>query len=155
MSKKVIISADSTCDLPSELIKKYSIVLTPLHVVLGEDTYDDMVNIVPDDIYAHFTEDQIPDIKRLNNPSICDLIDLGKLKKEWPEIRKIILEGLPDNDVLLDEMKRAGCAVTPEEINVNRQLLEDGLRYHSYMRYRVLLTRMLPMLGLDPMDYIY
>lgn len=54
MSKKVIISADSTSDLPSELVEKYGIVIVPLHVVLDGNTYDDMVNITPDEIYAHF-----------------------------------------------------------------------------------------------------
>ena len=29
-----------------------------------------------------------------------------------------------------------------------------GLRYHSYMRYRILLTRLLPMMQLDVMDYL-
>ena len=74
MSKKVIISADSTCDLPSELIKKYSIVLTPLHVVLGEETYDDMVNIVPDDIYAHFDKTgQLPKTSAVNVQEYIDV----------------------------------------------------------------------------------
>ncbi|MCQ2428421.1 MAG: sn-glycerol-1-phosphate dehydrogenase [Clostridia bacterium] len=107
-----------------------------------------------DDIYAHFTPDQIPEVKKLNNPSICDKVDLDHFKKVWPEIRKIILEDLPDTDVLYDEMKRAGCATEPEEVHVDKQLLADGLRYHSYMRYRILVTRLMPMLGLDPLDFI-
>jgi len=107
-----------------------------------------------DDIYAHFTPDQIPELKKLNNPSICDKIDLDHFKAVWPEIRKIILEDLPDTDVLYDEMKRAGCATEPEEVHVDAQLLADGLRYHSYMRYRILVTRIMPMIGLDPMDFI-
>ena len=51
-------------------------------------------------------------------------------------------------------MKRAGCAITPEEVHVSPELLAEGLRWHSYMRYRVLITRLLPMIGVDPMDYI-
>ena len=55
---------------------------------------------------------------------------------------------------LVDLMKRAGCAITPEEVHVSPELLAEGLRWHSYMRYRVLITRLLPMIGVDPMDYI-
>ncbi len=54
MSKNVIISADSTCDLPKDILDKHGVIIVPLHVVLGEKTYDDSVNITPDEIYAHF-----------------------------------------------------------------------------------------------------
>ncbi len=36
---KIGISADSTCDLPKELIEKYDITIVPLYVNLGEDQY--------------------------------------------------------------------------------------------------------------------
>lgn len=54
MSKKIIISTDSTSDVPVELQEKYGIITVPLHVVLDGETYDDLVNITPDEIYAHF-----------------------------------------------------------------------------------------------------
>jgi hypothetical protein len=50
-------------------------------------------------------------------------------------------------------MKIAGCATTPEEVHVSPELLENGLRYHTYMRYRLLIPRLFPMLGLDIMDF--
>ena len=107
-----------------------------------------------DDVYAHFMPVQIPDVKKLNNPSICDKVDLEHFKAVWPEVRRLIYETLPDTDLLESQMKRAGCATTIEEVHVDEQLLADGLRYHGYMRYRILITRLLPMLGLDPMDFI-
>ena len=42
----------------------------------------------------------------------------------------------------------------PADVHVDDALLERGLRYHAYMRYRILLTRLLPMLGLDIMDFV-
>ena len=36
---KIGISADSTCDLPKELIEKYDINIVPLYVNLGDDQY--------------------------------------------------------------------------------------------------------------------
>ena len=41
MSVKII--SDSTCDLSEELIKMYDVKILPLHVMLGEDEYEDGV----------------------------------------------------------------------------------------------------------------
>lgn len=54
MERNVLITADSTCDLPAELKKKYNISTYPLHIILGRTSYDDGVNITPDEIYKHF-----------------------------------------------------------------------------------------------------
>mgnify|MGYP003302656214 CR=1 FL=1 len=107
-----------------------------------------------DEVYSHFLPQQIPEVKDLNSPCITDLIDLEKLRESWGEIRRMILEDLPKPCVLEDLMRRAGCAVTPDEINVSPELVEEGLKYHFYMRYRVLLTRLMLLMGVDPMDHI-
>lgn len=51
--KDVVITADSTCDLPSHIIEKYNIIITPLYVVLGDKSYRDAVDVFPDDIYDY------------------------------------------------------------------------------------------------------
>jgi hypothetical protein len=51
-------------------------------------------------------------------------------------------------------MKAAGAATEPEDVDISPELLETGLRYHSYMRHRLMLTRLLPMLQLDIMDFV-
>ncbi len=107
-----------------------------------------------EDVYKHFSAEQIPEVEKLNNPLITDKIDPADLKAKWPQIRKIILDILPDNDTLLNLMKTAGCATTPEEIHVDPVLFADGIHYHAFMRYRVLVTRMLPMMGIEPLDYL-
>lgn len=45
------IIADSSCDLPKELIDKYNVEILPLHVHLGDKEYKDGVDITPDEIY--------------------------------------------------------------------------------------------------------
>ena len=107
-----------------------------------------------DKVYAAFDPSQVEDVRRLNTPTITDKVDPERLKKAWPEIRKMIEEELPTNEALLKMMKAAGCAVTPEEVHVSPELFELGLRYHNYMRYRLLLPRLFPMLGIDIMDYV-
>lgn len=45
------IVADSTCDLSKELVTRYQIHILPLHIILGEDEYEDGKNICPEEIY--------------------------------------------------------------------------------------------------------
>lgn len=53
---KVVISADSTCDIGPELAKKYGIQLIHWRVVLEGREYIDNVEITPDDLYAAWRE---------------------------------------------------------------------------------------------------
>ncbi|MBO5227994.1 MAG: DegV family protein [Lachnospiraceae bacterium] len=47
----VKIISDSTCDLSKDLLEKYDIDMLPLHIVLGEEEYEDGVSVTPDEIY--------------------------------------------------------------------------------------------------------
>ena len=51
--KEVVITADSTCDLPDYLIKKNNITIVPLSVLLGDKSYYDGVDVFPKDIYDY------------------------------------------------------------------------------------------------------
>ena len=44
---KIKITADSTCDLSEELLKKWDIALMPMHILMGEDSYLDGVTVHP------------------------------------------------------------------------------------------------------------
>lgn len=52
MTMNVKIIADSTCDLTPELIASHAIDIIPLHVVLGEKTYADGVDITSEEVIA-------------------------------------------------------------------------------------------------------
>lgn len=56
---KVILSADSTCDLGDELIKKYHVQIQPLGIQLDGQLYKDGIDITPDEIYQTFDEKKI------------------------------------------------------------------------------------------------
>lgn len=107
-----------------------------------------------DDVYAHYASQMHPDVKKLNEPTITDKVDPKLLEEKWPEIRKIILETLPSNEALEKLMKVAGAPTEPAEVSVDDKFMEDALKYHGYMRYRLLITRLLPMMGIDVMDYV-
>ena len=57
MSKPVVITADSTCDLSEELKARYGIRVIPLTIQLGEDSYLDGVDFSADDIYDRYRAD--------------------------------------------------------------------------------------------------
>ncbi len=54
--KKVIISADSTCDLGDQLKEKWNIQYFPYHINLEGKDYLDNVTITPDDLYSAYRE---------------------------------------------------------------------------------------------------
>ena len=54
MANKVQITCDITCDLNWDLEQKYGVVTTPLHIVIGGKSYEDWVNITPEELYDIF-----------------------------------------------------------------------------------------------------
>lgn len=56
MEQKIIISADSTCDLGPELKERYQVAYFPLHIIVEDQDYMDSVDITPEEIYAKFRE---------------------------------------------------------------------------------------------------
>ena len=57
MSKPVVITADSTCDLSPELKARFDIRIIPLTIQLGEDSYLDGVEFTTADIYTRYRAD--------------------------------------------------------------------------------------------------
>ena len=69
MSKNVIISGDSTCDLSPELIERYGVKLLPLTVNLGGTQYLDGVDIDTEMIYRHYA--QTGELPKTSSPNIA------------------------------------------------------------------------------------
>ncbi len=53
INMNVVITADSTCDLPDYIVEERGIIITPLSILLGDKSYLDGVEIGPDEIYDH------------------------------------------------------------------------------------------------------
>ena len=105
-------------------------------------------------MYAHYAPEMQEDVRKLNNPTITDKVDPKKLEECWPQIRKIIEEELPETEKLVAMMKVAGAPITPDAVNVDPQFMENAMRYHAYLRYRLTIPRLMPMMGLDIMEYL-
>jgi len=50
-SRKILLSADTPCDIGSELKERYHVSLFPLHILLGDGQYTDGVGITAEEIY--------------------------------------------------------------------------------------------------------
>ena len=72
----VKIISDSTCDLSPELVNRYDIDILPLHILLGEDEYEDGKNITPEQIYSWSDENKTT--PKTSAPSLTDAIELFK-----------------------------------------------------------------------------
>ena len=57
MSKPVVITADSTCDLSGELRARFDIRIVPLTIELGEKSYLDGMEFTTEDIYTRYRAD--------------------------------------------------------------------------------------------------
>ncbi len=67
MSNKILIAADSTCDLNEELIERYGVKILPLGINLGDKLYIDGVDIDPEYIYKHYEEKgELPKTSAIN-----------------------------------------------------------------------------------------
>ncbi|KRG11071.1 DegV family protein [Lederbergia galactosidilytica] len=74
--KKIILSADSTCDLDDCLKQRYKVHCQPLHINLGNKQYEDGVNITPDDIYDTYEKQRI--LPKTSAPNPKEYIDYFK-----------------------------------------------------------------------------
>ena len=59
MDRRIILSADSTCDLGEELKKQYQVHFYPFHIILDGRDYQDNVDIHPQDIYRVWREKKL------------------------------------------------------------------------------------------------
>ena len=78
-SKKIILSADSTCDLGEELKAKYKVNYFPYHILLGDKTYKDGVDITPSDVFNYYKEN-----KKLPKTAAVGVGEYMDYFKKWP-----------------------------------------------------------------------
>ncbi len=105
-----------------------------------------------DKVYAVYGSAFEQDVRRLNTPTVTDETSPAVLRENWDAVCAAVHEEMPDPETLEALLHRAGAATTLGEIGVSDELGLAGLEYHSYMRHRMTLARLLPMLRC-PTDY--
>ena len=73
MNKRVIITADSTCDLSPELLERFSVKTIPLTILLGEESFYDDRDFTPADMYRRYDADGT--LPKTSAPSVQQFID--------------------------------------------------------------------------------
>ena len=59
MPRPVYITVDSTCDMDRALLERFQLILVPLTITLGDDTFPDTGSFTAEMIYARFRKDGI------------------------------------------------------------------------------------------------
>ena len=75
---KIRITADSTCDLSPELVKKFGVGILPLTVVMGENSYKDGVDITPQDIFKYVSKSGV--LPKTSAPSVEEYAEFFALQ---------------------------------------------------------------------------
>ncbi len=70
----VKIIADSTCDLPKDILDKYGVSVLPLHILCEEEDYLDGVSITPKQIFAWADENKTT--PKTSAPSPGEVVDI-------------------------------------------------------------------------------
>ena len=82
---KIVITADSICDLSAELIEKSGVKIIPLYVNLGENSYKDGLELKPEEIYAYVAEKH--ELPKTSAAAIPDYIEFfSQLTKEGYDV---------------------------------------------------------------------
>ena len=96
-------------------------------------------------VYNYY-EAMAGDVKKLNEPTtITDEVSPKELREKWPQIREII-HSVPDAKTCREAMEKAGCKLTYQDIEKPRALMDGCIKYSPYMRRRITLLRLLPMI---------
>ncbi len=76
MDRKIILSADSTCDLGTELKEKHKVNYYPFHIVLDNKEYRDNVDITPDEIFqVYYDKKLLPKTSAINVQEYLDYFE--------------------------------------------------------------------------------
>lgn len=103
-------------------------------------------------IYEVYGKNFVDDIKRVNSPTVTTETTSLIVSDNWEEICRIVNNDLPSDAELTAIMRKAGAATTFEKIEVSPELGLLGLEFHPYMRHRMTLARLIPMLNIK-VDY--
>lgn len=113
---RILLSADTPCDIGPELTARYNVSLFPLHIVIGESSYTDNLDIHPQDLYElWYNEHILPHTAAINpaeyiryfQPFIddgCDIlhISLGSGLSSSYHNSKIAAESFPGRVYVID-----------------------------------------------------
>jgi DegV family protein with EDD domain len=163
------IVTDSSADLPPELARRWNITVIPCNVLLGDVSYKDGVDLLPDEFYRRLVSS--PQLPTTAQPSIPDFQAVYRdLLDQGHHIVSIHVSGKLSGTVNAAEQARASLSTpAPIEIIDSRlasiglglvavacaQLARDGMPYQQVAdQARRNLTKNRVLFILDTLDYL-
>jgi DegV family protein with EDD domain len=83
MASKIAIVTDSTAYIPKDLCEKYSLTITPQVLIWGEKTYQDGVDIQPDEFYARLKTEKVMPTTSQVSPATMKSTFTGLIEKGY------------------------------------------------------------------------
>ncbi len=111
-----------------------------------EEVFPEKEHIDWNEIQKAYGPKLAPSMMKMNENSVIDDIDPEHLKACWPKIREIIKNTLISDEELMTLMNTVHAATTIEEIGMSEEQYDIAMKYHAFMRNRVTLSRLRPML---------
>ncbi len=117
---KVAIITDSTAYIPNEMLEKYNIHVAPQVLIWGDKTFEDGVDILPDEFYKRLESAKVmPSTSQVTPGSFCTIFD------------KMVAEGYQDILAVLISNKLSGTIASAiqarkEFENLNIEIIDSN-----------------------------
>ena len=79
-SQKILLSADTPCDIGSELKERYHVSLFPLHIILSDKQFTDGLDITSAELYEAWWKHKLLPRTAKEQSQVGDAIDRNELK---------------------------------------------------------------------------
>ena len=127
---KVVVYADSTCDLSEELIMEHNIGIIPLYVTFGEEIFKDKLEINPDILYKKVSQKGI--MPKTSAAPMGDYYEV--FKQELDKGNEVVFFSI--GSTLSSSINNARVAA--EELDANKILVIDSLNLSTGIGLQVL-----------------
>jgi glycerol-1-phosphate dehydrogenase [NAD(P)+] len=142
------LEAGQTSDFHGKKVGVATLYLCRLyHTLIGMKNIGTRPDVIDwDDLRRVFGDNFIGSVEKLNSPTVTTELTPESLAQNWDGVCRIVHEEVPEPDEMLRLMLAAGAATTADEIAVSPTLERDGYIYHAYLRHRLTLSRLVPMI---------
>lgn len=123
MAKPIKICADSTCDLPKELLEKYDIDVFALPVNLGDKPCLDGVDVQPEDLYEYYEKTGKLTTTSAPSPTMCEEFYRPYAEKGYAVIHFSISSEM----TVTHNNAKAGAAAFDDIYPVDSRSLSSGM----------------------------
>ena len=127
---KIVVYADSTCDLSEKLIMEHNINILPLYVTFGEEIYKDKLEINPDNLYKKVDQNKV--MPKTSAAPMGDYYEI--FKKELDAGNEVIFFSISSS--LSSSINNARAAA--EELDPNKIVVVDSLNLSTGIGLQVL-----------------